>query len=230
MFIPFNAPAPDPELVKRLTAEQQELAQQVVLKKPSSKIKYIAGCDSSFVGDNILSVFVLLKYPEMEVVEKVWNYGPVELPYIPGFLAFREIPNLIKAYDKLQHKPDIIMVDGHGIAHPRRMGIATHLGVVLNKPTLGVAKKVLVGKFTAPEPKKGAFTPIMHKNELVANAVCTKDGIKPVFVSPGHLMDLATATDLAVKTSTKHKLPEPTWLADSWAEKFKAEVPQTQDK
>lgn len=225
MFIPFNAPVPDPELIKQLAAEQQELAQRVVLQKQSSKIKYIAGCDSSLIGDNILSVFVLLKYPDMTIVEKVWNYGPLELPYIPGYLAFREVPNLMKAYDKLQQKPDLIMVDGHGIAHPRRLGIASHLGVLLNKPTMGVAKKILVGKFTAPEPKKGAYTPILHKGEHVANAVCTKDGIKPVFVSPGHLIDLQTATDIAVKTSTKHKLPEPTWLADSWAEKFKAEVP-----
>jgi deoxyribonuclease V len=160
----------------------------------------------------------------MEVLEKVWNYAPLEIPYLPGYLAFREAPNLLKAYDKLQTKPDLIMVDGHGISHPRRLGIASHLGVLLNKPTIGIAKKILVGKYTAPELTKGSFSPVMHKNEHIANALCTKENVKPVFVSPGHLVDLDFATEMAIKTTKKHKLPEPTRLADYYAEVFKNEV------
>ncbi|GAA4312604.1 deoxyribonuclease V [Nibribacter koreensis] len=217
-------PAPDPILVKELTAKQEELRQQVIIQKPDFKLKWLAGCDSSFIGEKILSVFVLLKYPELELVEKVYHYGDVELPYIPGFLAFRESPNLLKAYALLQQKPDLIMVDGHGIAHPRRLGIASQLGVLLNKPTMGVAKKVLTGKYEEPAPVKGSTSPLMSKVEQIGTVLVTKDKVKPVFVSPGHLMDQETAAALALETAIKHKLPEPTRLADHYAEVFKAEV------
>ncbi|QHL87623.1 endonuclease V [Nibribacter ruber] len=224
MAWPSHLPPPDPLVVKELTARQEELREQVILQKPDFQLNWLAGCDSSFIGENILSVFVLLKYPELELMEKVYHYGPVELPYIPGFLAFREAPNLVKAYAQLQQKPDLIMVDGHGIAHPRRLGIASQLGVLLNKPTLGVAKKVLTGKYEEPAPVKGSITPLTHRGEQIGNVIRTKDKVKPVFVSPGHLMDLETATAIALKTALKHKLPEPTRLADHYAEVFKAEV------
>ena len=217
-------PAPDPGLVKQLTAQQNEMRQQVIIQKPDFELKTIAGCDSSFIGENILSVFVLLSWPELEILEKVYHYGEVELPYIPGFLAFRESPNLMKAYEKLQTKPDLIMVDGHGIAHPRRLGIASQLGVLLNKPTMGVAKKILAGKYEEPGPEKGNITPIIHQKEIVGNVLRTKEKVKPVFVSVGHLMDLENATEIALKTALKHKLPEPTRLADHYAEVFKSEV------
>ena len=221
----FDAPPPDPAVLKRLTAQQNEMQQRVLIRKPDFDLQLIAGCDSSFIGeDTILSVFVLLSYPQLEVLEKVWHHGPVELPYIPGFLAFREAPNLLKAYEKLQQKPDLIMVDGHGISHPRRLGIATHLGLHLNKPTMGVAKKVLVGKYTEPAVTKGAVTPLLYKDEVIANVLRTKDKVKPVFVSPGHLMDLESATEIAMACAIKHKLPEPTRLADHYAAVFKGEV------
>ncbi|MDX5480544.1 MAG: deoxyribonuclease V [Hymenobacteraceae bacterium] len=217
-----DAPPPDPSVVQELTRQQQEMQQRVIIQKPDFDLKLIAGCDSSFIGeDTILSVFVLLRYPELEVLEKVWHHGPVELPYIPGFLAFREAPNLLKAYQKLEQKPDLIMVDGHGISHPRRLGIATHLGLHLNKPTMGVAKKVLVGKYTEPASTKGSISPLEYKGEVIANVLRTKDNIKPVFVSPGHLMDLASATEIALNCATKYKLPEPTRLADHYAAVFK---------
>ncbi|PVY38078.1 deoxyribonuclease V [Pontibacter virosus] len=221
----FDQPAPDPALLARLTEQQREMQQRVILQKPDFDLKLIAGCDSSFVGeDHILSVFVLLSYPALEVLEKVWHYGEVELPYVPGFLSFREAPNLLKAYEKLQQKPDLIMVDGHGISHPRRLGIATHLGLQLNKPTMGVAKKVLVGRYKEPDTLKGSISPLEHKGELIGNVVRTKDNVKPVFVSPGHLMDLPSATEIALACAVKHKLPEPTRLADHYAAVFKSEV------
>ncbi len=200
------------------------MRQQVVLQKPDFDLKLLAGCDSSFIGENILSVFVVLSFPELQLVESVWHYAPVELPYIPGFLAFREAPNLVKAYQKLQHIPDLIMVDGHGIAHPRRLGIASQLGVSLNKPTMGVAKKVLTGRHEEPAMGKGSITPLTHRGEHIGDVVRTKDKVKPVFVSPGHLMDLGSATAVALQTAIKHKLPEPTRLADHYAEVYKKEV------
>ncbi|MBK0401674.1 endonuclease V [Adhaeribacter sp. BT258] len=217
-------PAPDPGLVKTLTAQQNDMRQKVIIQKPDFELKTIAGCDSSFIGENILSVFVLLSWPSLEILEKVYHYDVVELPYIPGFLAFRESPNLLKAYEKLQTKPDLIMVDGHGIAHPRRLGIASQLGVLLNKPTMGVAKKILAGKYEEPGPEKGAITPIIHQHEHIGNVLRTKEKVKPVFVSVGHLMDLENATEIALKTALKHKLPEPTRLADHYAEVFKSDV------
>ncbi|MDB5261321.1 MAG: endonuclease, partial [Adhaeribacter sp.] len=153
-----------------------------------------------------------------------YNYAPVQMPYVPGFLAFREAPNLLLAYDKLQTKPDLIMVDGHGISHPRRLGIASYLGVLLQKPTMGVAKKILVGQYTLPAAEKGSLSPIVHRGELIANTLRTKEKVKPVFVSAGHLLDLETATRLAIETTRKHKLPEPTRLADYYAEELKKEV------
>lgn len=224
-FRRFDYPAPDPAILARLTEEQRQMQERIVIQKPDFDLKLIAGCDSSFIGeDTILSVFILLTYPELEVVEKVWHHGPVELPYIPGFLAFREAPNLLKAYEKLAQKPDLIMVDGHGISHPRRLGIATHLGLHLNKPTMGVAKKVLVGKYKEPAATKGSISPLVYKDEIIANVLRTKDNIKPVFVSPGHLMDLESATSIALACATKYKLPEPTRLADHYAAVFKSEV------
>jgi deoxyribonuclease V len=221
----FDQPAPDPALLARLREQQREMQERIILQQPDFDLKLIAGCDSSFVGeDHILSVFVLLSYPELAVLEKVWHYGEVELPYVPGFLSFREAPNLLKAYEKLQQTPDLIMVDGHGISHPRRLGIATHIGLHLNKPTMGVAKKVLVGRYKEPDMLKGAVSPLEYKGEVVGNVVRTKDNVKPVFVSAGHLMDLKSATEIALACALKHKLPEPTRLADHYAAVYKSEV------
>ncbi|MBD1396614.1 endonuclease V [Pontibacter sp. JH31] len=218
----FDQPAPDPAILARLTEQQRQMQERIIIQKPDFDLRLIAGCDSSFVGeDHILSVFVLLSYPSLEVLEKVWHYGEVELPYVPGFLSFREAPNLLKAYEKLHQKPDLIMVDGHGISHPRRLGIATHLGLHLNKPTIGVAKKVLVGRYKEPALHKGALSPLEYKGEVVGNVLRTKDNVKPVFVSPGHLMDLQFATQIALACAVKHKLPEPTRLADHFAAVFK---------
>ncbi|CAN5889591.1 deoxyribonuclease V [soil metagenome] len=223
MYRPYH-PAADSAVVRSLTERQQELARLVQIQKPDFTPALIAGCDSSFIGDTILSVFVVLTYPDLELVETQWHHGLTELPYIPGFLAFREAPNLLRVYEKLQAVPDLIMVDGHGISHPRRLGIASHLGVLLQKPTMGVAKKILVGKYEEPGPGKGAYTPLIHRGDLIGYTLRTKEKVKPVFVSPGHLMDLETAMELALGTSLKHKLPEPTRLADHYAEVYKQEV------
>ena len=220
----FQHPPVDPGLIQKLTEQQRELSKQVIIQKPTFPLNTIAGCDSSFIGENILSVFVVLDFNSLAILETQWHYDTVELPYIPGFLAFREAPNLLKAYDKLSLKPDVIMVDGHGISHPRRMGIASHLGVHLQKPTMGLAKNILAGKFEEPAPSQGSTSPVIHRQEHIANAIRTKEKVKVVFASAGHLMDLETATRLALETTRKHKLPEPTRLADHYAEVYKKEV------
>jgi deoxyribonuclease V len=171
-------PAPDPALVRSLTQQQHELHQRLRAEPLPQPPRLIAGCDSSFpTPDTILSVFVVLKYPSLELVEKVYNYGPVPLPYIPGLLSFREAPNVVQAFAKLTNKPDVIMVDGHGIAHPRRMGIAAHLGVLLDIPTFGVAKHKLTGTFAEPGPTKGDHSPLTdaRTGELLGQVLRSTD-------------------------------------------------------
>jgi deoxyribonuclease V len=220
-------PPPDPLLVRQLTEQQNEMRQRLHHEPLPQEPRLIAGCDSSFpTPDTILSVFVVLEFPSLQLVEKVYNYGPVDMPYVPGFLSFREAPNVIHTFAKLIHKPDVIMVDGHGIAHPRRMGIAAHLGVLLDMPTFGVAKQKLTGKFTEPAPEKGHIEPLTDAKtgELIGQVIRSKDKVLPLFVSPGHRCDQATATRLTLACLKGYKLPEPTRLADHWAEQFKKEV------
>jgi deoxyribonuclease V len=219
-------PAPDPEWVKRLTEEQEKMRQQVRIEPLKKDIKTIAGCDSAFLGETIVSVFVVLSYPELIELEVAWNYSEVTVPYVPGFLAFREAPNLLLTFDKLKTKPDLIMVDGHGIAHPRRMGIAAHLGVRLNCPTMGVAKQVLVGKYEDPGMQKRSTSPLRYRGEQIGTVIRTRDNVQPVYVSPGHLCDQESATEIALTCAKGYKLPEPTRLADRYAAHFKKEVPQ----
>lgn len=224
-YRPYHPPA-DPVLIRDLTRQQDELRTHVQLQPLPAEPTLIAGCDSSFpTPETVLSVFVVLRFPSLEIVEKVYHTSPVTLPYIPGLLAFREAPNLLLAYEKLQNQPEVIMVDGHGIAHPRRMGIAAHLGVLLNRPTFGVAKQKLTGVYQEPALQKGSRTPLTDKNgELLGEVIRSKDKVNPLFVSPGHLCDQATATRLTLACLRGYKLPEPTRLADHWAEEFKKEL------
>ncbi|GAC1376792.1 MAG: deoxyribonuclease V [Hymenobacter sp.] len=220
-------PPPDPVLVQHLTRQQQEMRLRVRAEPLPREPRLIAGCDSSFpTPDTILSVFVVLKFPSLELMEKVYSHGVVDMPYVPGFLSFREAPNVMLAFAKLQHQPDVIMVDGHGIAHPRRMGIAAHLGVLLDVPTFGVAKQKLTGIFTEPGTERGSLEPLLDakSGELIGEVIRSKDKVLPLFVSPGHRCDQATATRLTLACLRGYKLPEPTRLADHWAEEFKKEV------
>ncbi len=220
-------PPPEPALVRSLTEQQHEMRLRVRLEPLATEPHFIGGCDSSFpTPDTILSVFVVLKFPSLELVEKVYSYAPVTMPYVPGFLSFREAPNVVQAFAKLHQKPDIVMVDGHGIAHPRRVGIAAHLGVLLDVPTFGVAKQKLTGVFTEPGLERGSIEPLLDgkTGEEIGQVIRSKDKVLPLFVSPGHRCDQATATRLTLACLRGYKLPEPTRLADYWAEAFKKEV------
>ena len=224
----YRPPGPpaDPIVVRDLTRLQDEMRTRVRQEALAREPQFIAGCDSSFpTPETILSVVVLLRFPSLELVEKVWSVGPVEVPYIPGLLSFREAPNVLRTYEKLQQKPDVLMVDGHGIAHPRRMGIAAHLGVLLDMPTFGVAKQKLTGTFQEPALTKGSISALHDRNgDLLGEVIRSKDKVQPLFVSPGHRCDQATATRLTLACLRGYKLPEPTRLADHWAEEFKKEL------
>jgi deoxyribonuclease V len=151
---------------------------------------------------------------DLKIHEECQVFAPVTFPYIPGLLSFREIPALLAALSKLKITPDILMVDGQGIAHPRRMGIAAHLGVILNMPSIGVGKSRLTGHFKMPGSLKGDYSPLMAGQEQIGTVLRSRDNVAPLFISPGHRVSLQTSVALVMKCLTRYRLPEPTRIAD----------------
>lgn len=197
-------------MLEKLKVLQVEIAKRVKLKPLEREPKLIGGCDVGYLQERqALGVFVVMEYPGFEVIEVAKVMGKPVFPYIPGYLAFREAPILIKAFHKLKNKPDLILVDGQGIAHPRRAGLAVHLGVELGIPTIGCAKKPLI-KFEGKLPlERGSKLPLYHLGELLGYVVRTKRGVKPLYVSPGNLITSEEAVEWVLKTATKFRLPEP---------------------
>lgn len=163
------------------------------------------------------AVIVVMEYPSLKVIEQVLHRQPTTMPYIPGLLSFRELPAILGAYASLEHRPDLLMVDGQGIAHPRRMGIATHLGLWLDLPTIGVGKSRLCGRHTEVPDVKGATVPLVDKGEEVGRVMRSREGVKPLYISQGHRISLETACDWVRACLTRYKLPEPTRQADRLA-------------
>jgi len=195
---------------------QNRMRNKVILKPPAHfSPQLVAGTDISYSRkDNIFyAVVVVLNFPDLELVEKCIITGQTDFPYIPGLLSFREAPFLIKAFKELKLWPDVVLVDGQGIAHPRRIGLASHLGVCLNIPTIGCAKSHLIGTYTHVPEKVGSYSLLQDKNETVGVVLRTKKGVKPIFVSPGHLMDIKTAYKIVMRCLKGYRLPEPTRLA-----------------
>lgn len=199
---------------------QKQLANEVIREdKFIEPIKTVAGIDLGYdtKTDTCRAVVVVLKFPELELIEKAEALMPVQFPYVPGLLSFREIPVAVKALEKLQTAPDLILCDGQGIAHPRRFGIACHLGLITDLPTIGVAKSILVGKFETLGETRGSTAELIHKKEKVGVALRTKDKVQPVYVSPGHRISLETAISYVLQCTPKYRLPETTRLADQLA-------------
>lgn len=182
------------------------------LKRPP---RLIAGMDCAFSrnGKRIIAAVVVLKSPEFELVETTNARQKVAFPYIPGLLSFREAPVCIAAAEKLKATPDIFIIDGQGVAHPRRLGLAAHLGLFFDRPTIGCAKSRLTGKFEEPGKKKGAYTLLKDGKEVIGAVVRTRTNVKPVFVSVGNKCTLKDAIKIVLKCTTKYRLPEPTRLA-----------------
>jgi deoxyribonuclease V len=207
--------------VAQLKQQQLALALQVKLQPLPQNINLIGGADCSISGDNAFAVFVIYNMAAKQVVEYVTASAPLPLPYIPGLLAFREIPALHLAYAKLQIKPEVTLVDGHGIAHPRRLGIASHLGVTLGIPTVGVAKSLLSGSYNAADLAETGQTELIDKDAQTGWVLTTKPRTKPIFVSPGHLCTLADTNMLVQQLLVGHRLPEPTFIADKLSKQLK---------
>ena len=176
---------------------------------------FIAGVDISVNKEQGMATgaVVVLSYPELRLVETEVVQGKLDFPYIPGFLSFREAPLILAACERLTVTPDLIMVDGQGIAHPRRMGLASHLGLFLNTPTIGCAKSLLCGRHEVPGDKPGSYAEVIDKGETIGVALRTKLGVKPIYISIGHRVDLQAAIYWVLECCHGYRLPEPTRLA-----------------
>lgn len=209
---------------KEAIALQKELASKIRLTPLDNPLKFIGGADVSMnlYATEGFAGFVTLSYPDLNLVDESVVKRPINFPYIPGLLSFREIPMLLDAWKELKQKPDVIVVDGTGIAHPRRMGIATHLGLILGVPTIGCAKNLLFGTYDMPGEEAGSFSYIYDREgERIGAAMRTKRKVKPVFVSPGHLITLEESIEIIRLCVRKHRLPEPTRFAHQTVNKYR---------
>jgi deoxyribonuclease V len=196
-------------------ALQRELRGEVVSDRPIDlgAIRRVAGVDVSVKEAVSRAAVVVLEYPGFRIIETVTAEAPTPFPYVPGLLSFREGPVLEEAFSRLEAEPDVFLFDGMGIAHPRRMGIAAHLGLWLERPTIGCGKSRLVGRHGPVPEAKGGSAPLVDRGEVVGAALRTRTGTNPMFISPGHLADVPSAVALALACAVKYRLPEPTRLA-----------------
>ncbi|SHN18613.1 deoxyribonuclease V [Chitinophaga sp. CF418] len=215
--------------VTAATQLQNELRDEIIIQARDFPVNTIAGADISFnkFSPTIYAGIILLRFPELIPIGYSLVKKEVRFPYVPGYLAFREVPALMTAWENLPQKPDLLVVDGHGIAHPRRMGIAAHFGVVAKTPVVGCAKKVLCGRYEEIPPEQGSNTPLIFKNDVVGAVLRTKYAVRPVFVSPGYRMDVPGSVEIITQCVGRYRIPEPTRLAHNIVNKFRlGEVPE----
>lgn len=198
---------------------QEELRFKVIQEDRLTEVKYVAGVDVGFKNNYTITqaAVAVLSYPELTLVEQAIATIPTTFPYIPGFLSFREIPAIIEALKQLKITPDLILCDGQGIAHPRRLGIASHLGVLIDVPTIGVAKSLLIGKHQEVPPEKGSWTSLIDRGETIGVVLRSRSNVKPLYISIGHKIILNTAINYVMGCLTKYRLPETTRWADRLA-------------
>lgn len=196
-----------PDEAKRI---QRELRGQVVVEPLDEQLQLVAGVDVSVKDGQARAAVVLLSFPDLEPVQAEIAERSATFPYMPGLLAFREGPVVLEAFRALEKRPDVIIFDAHGRAHPRRMGLATHLGVLLDLPALGCAKSRLCGEHSEPDEEKGSWTPLCDGEEVIGAVLRTRDNVKPVFVSVGYRVDLESAVSLVLDCAPRYRLPETT--------------------
>ncbi len=189
---------------------QNRLRTEVIPTDQFGTINTVAGVDIGLKKDIALASVVVLSFPGLQVVDSEVAACAVRFPYIPGLLSFREVPPLLTAFDRLRTEPDLVIVDGQGIAHPRRFGLASHLGLILDKPTIGCAKSRLWGRYEEPGPEQGAYTHLVDKGEVIGAAVRTRTNVRVVYVSVGHRISLDSARTLTLACCRGYRLPETT--------------------
>ena len=198
---------------------QEKLCHQVITEDLFGDIKYVAGVDVGYSNDNRITqgAIAVLSFPELELKEQAIAKRPTSFPYIPGLLSFREIPAILDAFKKLNIIPDVLLCDGQGLIHPRRFGLACHLGVLVNIPSIGVAKSHYISKYDAVGLEKGNWQPLIYQEKVIGAVVRSRTGVKPIYVSTGHKISLKTAINYVLKCTSKYPLPETTHRADKLA-------------
>ena len=193
-------------------AIQRSLRDRIVLRGPTHHVRLVAGVDVSYSkgSDRFYGGIVVLRLPDLETVDEAHHAAVMRFPYVPGLLSFRELPVLEPAFAALRTTPDAVICDAHGVAHPRGLGLASHLGLLLDRPTIGCAKSRLVGEHGAPGPAVGEHAPLRIDDRVVGSVLRTRRGVRPVFVSPGHRVGLAPARRLVLRCLDGVRLPEPT--------------------
>jgi len=204
-------------------ALQRELATHVTLADRFGEVRTIAGVDVGFEQANTITraAVAVLAYPSLAPLEYAIAREPTRFPYVPGLLSFREVPAVLAALAQLSAMPDLLLCDGQGIAHPRRLGIASHLGILLDLPAIGVAKSRLVGEHAEPGEEKGAWQPLIDKGETVGCVLRSRTGVKPLYISPGHRVSLDSARHWVMACLTRYRLPETT----RWAHRLASGPP-----
>lgn len=198
---------------------QQQLAKQVRLADDFGTINLVAGVDVGFEDEGRVTraAVAVLAFPALELEEVAIGRCETRFPYVPGLLSFRELPAVLKALEKLQSVPDILLCDGQGVAHPRRFGIASHLGLICNLPSIGIGKSRLLGTHAPVPDERGAWQPLYDKSETIGAVLRTRKGVKPIYVSPGHRISLSSAIEYVMACTTRYKLPETTRQAHRFA-------------
>lgn len=208
-----------PTTAQAACAVQAQLRKQVRIAEHPDPIRLVAGVDAGFADDGatIRAAVVVLTLPDLRPVAYQLVHQPTPFPYIPGLLSFREAPAILAAIEQLDSMPDLIICDGHGIAHPRRFGIASHIGVILDRPTIGCAKSLLIGTHAPLAAERGAAVPLQHNGQQIGRVVRTRTRVRPVYVSPGHRVGLDQAVELVMQCTTRYRLPETTRYAHNLA-------------
>jgi deoxyribonuclease V len=205
-----------PTTVQEAVQVQQQLRDQVICKDDFTEIKSVAGVDVGFEAGGTITraAIAVLSWPDLQRLESAIARQPTCFPYIPGFLSFREVPAVIDALNQLQRLPDLLLCDGQGLAHPRRLGIACHLGLLVNIPSIGVAKSRLIGQHAELSQDRGAWQPLIDKEEVVGAVLRTRAQTNPLYISSGHRISLETAIAYVMGCTTRYRLPETTRWAD----------------
>ncbi len=206
-----------PTTLEEAQAIQERLRSQIITEDRLDEVRTVAGVDAGYEGDLARAAIVVLAFPSLAPIEYVVARRPAPFPYIPGFLSFREAPAVLAALDELKIRPDLLICDGQGIAHPRRLGIASHVGLLADIPSIGCAKSLLIGRHPPLPDEQGASVPLTDRGEQIGVVLRSRAGVKPLYISAGHRISLPTAVQYVRACLTKYRLPETTRAADGLA-------------
>jgi len=215
-----------PATKKEAYTIQDEIASLVQLHANTVSPELIAAIDKAYGqnGEMLYVSVVITTFPEIEVVERAYHYGPVNFPYVPGLFFFREGPIIVEALTKVKNDPDLIIASGHGMAHPKQCGLACHIGIAFDKPTIGCARKLLAGHHRPVSETKGSYQPIIISSKEVGLAYRSRENVKPIFISPAHKCSLEQAREIVVQNLRGFRLPEPLRLAHLFANKYRRHI------